>query len=372
MRIATNLRIVTKRTCAAVLAALTVAATTLIGCSSSGRSSGGMSANGASAGGTSARGRAAGQLPIRASGLASALDLVPEMPDGYAMYTDWSMLGHQDGNSADTASFAGALLAGDDQLQRDLGIRSTYAQWELDVTRAGRPPLVVLGFGRHTDLSGLAGRLTRLGYHADGSIFTGPASYSPGRIWAIALRNIGIDSRRHLLVGGRDPAAVRSVLAGPARPLGHASAVIPLLALASARLGRIATASTAVGSVACVGLTALIGLRATPEAVAVVRKRLPGTFTPPQAEITALPSPTAKTALDAMTFPGHGTARANQRSRLAASKVLTGLALGDPAEARVTSTAVTGRVLRFNLTAGQPRDFPQLVLNNDLGVDICP
>jgi hypothetical protein len=367
MRIATNLRIVTKRTSAAMLAALTVA-TTLIGCSPSGRSTGGMSATGASAGGTSARG--AGQLSIRASDLASALDLVPDMTAGYAMYTDWSMLGHQHRN--DAASFAGELLADDDQLQRDLGIRSTYAQWELDVTRVSRPPLVVLGFGRHTDLSGLAGRLTRLGYHADGPIFTGPASYSPGRIWAIGLRNIGIDSRRHLLVGGPDPAAVRSVLAGPAHPLGHASAVIPLLALASARLGRIATASTTVGSVACVRLTALIGLRATPEEVAVVRKRLPGTFTPPQAEITALASPTAKTALDAMTFPGHGTARANQRSRLAASKVLTGLALADPAEVSVTSTAVTGRVLRFKLTAGQPRDFPKLVLYNDLGVDICP
>jgi hypothetical protein len=371
MRIATNLRILTKRTSAAVLAALTVA-TTLIGCSSSGRSTGGMSANGASAGGASARGWAAGQLSIRASGLASALDLVPDMPDGYAMYTDWSMLGHQDRNDAHTASFAGELLADDDQLQRDLGIRSTYAQWELDVTRVGRPPLVVLGFGRHTDLSGLAGRLTRLGYHADGSIFTGPASYNPGRIWAIALRNIGIDSRRHLLVGGRDTAAVRSVLAGPAHPLGHASAVIPLLALASARLGRITTASTTVGSAACVRLTALLGMHATPEAVAVLRKRLPGRFTPPQAEITALASPTAKTALDAMTFPDHGTARANQRSRLAASKVLTGLALADPAEVRVTSTAVTGRVLRFKLTARQPRDFPQLVLYNDLGVDICP
>jgi len=365
MRIATNLRIVTKRTSGAVLAALTVAIT-LIGCSSSG------SSTGASAGGTSARGRAAGQLSIRSSDLASALDLVPDMPDGYALYTDWSMLGHQDRNDADTASFAGALLAGDDQLQRDLGIRSTDAQWELDVTRAGRPPLVVLGFGRHTDLSAIAGRLTRLGYHADGSIFTGPASSSPGRIWAIALRNIGIDSRRHLLAGGPDAAAVRSVLAGPAHPLGHASAVIPLLALASARLGRIATASTTVGSVACVRLTALIGLHATPEAVAVVRKRLPGRFTPPQAEITALASPTAKTALDAMTFPDQGIARANQRSRLAASTVLTGLALGDPAEVRVTSAAVTGRVLRFRLTAGQPRDFPKLVLYNDLGVDICP
>src|SRR5258708_36897219 len=221
------MRIATKRTSAAVLAAVTVAAT-LIGCSSGGRSTGG----------TSARGTAAGQLPIHASGLASALDLVPDMPDGYAMYTDWSMLGHQDRNNADTASFAGELLADDDQLQRDVGIRSAYAQWELDVTRVGRPPVVVLGFGRHTDLSGLAGRLTRLGYHADRSIFTGPAKYSPGRIWAIALRNIGIDSRRDLLVGGPDAAAVRSVLAGPPHPLGHSRAGSPLPALAPARLAR--------------------------------------------------------------------------------------------------------------------------------------
>lgn len=355
------MRIATKRTSAAVLAVLTVA-TTQIGCSSSGRS----------AGGTSARGMATGQRPVPASGMASALGLVPDMPDGYAMYTDWSMLGHQARNDAGTASFAGELLADDDQLQRDLGIRSAYARWELDVIRAGRPPLVVLGFGRRTSLSALAGRLTRFGYHADGSIFAGPASSSPRHIWAIALRNIGIDSRRRLLVGGRAAAAVRSVLAGPAHPLGHDRAVIPLLALASARLGRIATASASVGSMACVRLTALIGLHATPEELAVVRKRLPGRFTPPQAEITALASPADTTALDAMTFPGHGTARANQRSRLAASKVLTGLALGHPAEVRVTGTAVTGRVLRFKLTARQPRDFRELVLYSDLGVDICP
>jgi hypothetical protein len=56
-----------------------------------------MSANGASPGGTSARGRAAGQLSIRASDLASALDLVPDMADGYAMYTDWSMSSRRSG-----------------------------------------------------------------------------------------------------------------------------------------------------------------------------------------------------------------------------------------------------------------------------------
>jgi hypothetical protein len=138
MRIAANMRIVTKRTSAAVLAALTVA-TTLIGCSSTGESTGGMSANGGSGGGTSARGRAAGQLPIRASDLASALDLVPDMADGYAMYTDWSMLGHQDRNGADTASFAGELLAGDDQLQRDLGSTAVTGRVLRFKLTAGQP-----------------------------------------------------------------------------------------------------------------------------------------------------------------------------------------------------------------------------------------
>src|SRR5258708_14110912 len=157
--------------------------------------------------------------------------------------------------------------------------------------RAGRPPLVLPGFGRHPDRAGLAGRLPRLGYHADGSIFTGTASFSPGRIWAIALRNIGIDSRRHLLVGGPDASAVRSVLAGPAHPLGHASAVIPLLALASARLGRIAPASTSVASMACVRLAALIRMHAPPPAPAVVRQRLPRTLPPPHAEMHAHASP---------------------------------------------------------------------------------
>src|SRR5260221_8296898 len=114
------------------------------------------------------------------------------------------------------------------------------------------------------------------------------------------------------------------------------------------------------------------GSNATPKNLAVVLRPLPGTSAPPQGEITALARPADTTALDAMTFPGHGTARANQRSRLAASKMLTGLALGNPAKVRVTGTAVTGRVLRFKLTAGQPRDFRELILNSDLGVDICP
>src|SRR5258708_2147625 len=156
------MRIATKRTSAAVLAAVTLAATP-IGCSS----------RGPSPGGPSSRGTGAGQLPIHASGLASALDLVPDMPDGYAMYTDWSMLGHQDRNDADTASFAGELLPDDDQLQRDLGIRSAYAQWELDFIRAARPPLFFPPFGRPTHLPPLSLNPTPLSHHADGSTFTG-------------------------------------------------------------------------------------------------------------------------------------------------------------------------------------------------------
>lgn len=66
-------------------------------------------------------------------------------------------------------------------------------------------------------------------------------------------------------------------------------------------------------------LTGLIRLP-TPEELAALRRFFHGTFTPPQAEITA----------------------------------------------------VTGRVLSFDMTATQPCDFPDLVDYNGLGVDICP
>jgi hypothetical protein len=296
--------IAARRTVVAVLTSLTVAAT-LPGCFSGG----GPSESGSSGGGPTGNGPsgrvAVGQSAAGGSGLASALDLVPDMPDGSVMYTDWEMLGHRDGNGPGMASFAGELVADDDLLQRDLGIRSVNARWELDVDPARRAPLVVLGFDQRTDLAGLAGKLTRLGYHADGPIYTG--SPSPGRVWTFPLRNIGIDTGRHLLIGSADAYAVRSVMAGPAHPLGRVGALTPLLALASARLGHIATAAANVGPMACVKLTDLIRL-ATPAILAALRKDFPGTFTPPQAEIIAMATPAGKTALDGLTFPDHGTA----------------------------------------------------------------
>jgi hypothetical protein len=295
---------------------------------------------------------------------------VPDMPAGFVLYTGWSTLGDQDRPGPDTASFAGELLSSDDFLHHDLGIRSTDAQWELDVARANDPPLVLLGFGEHTDLSGLAGKLTRLGYHAHGSLFTG--AVNPNRRWTLGLPDIGIDLGRHLLVGGSDVTAIRSVLAGPVNSLGHEAAVTPLLALVSAKLGHIATASISVGPTACVKLSALMGLRATPQMLNAVRKYFPGTFTPPQAEITALASLTGKTALDALTFPSRGTAQANKASRSAALKTVNTPSLNGPNAVRLTSSAVTGRVLSFHLSAQQPYDFPQRVMDRTLGADVCP
>lgn len=182
------------------------------------------------------------------------------------------------------------------------------------------------------------------------------------------LRNIGVDADRQLHAGGPDATAVRSVLAGSGTPLGYAGSVTPLLALAAARLGRIATASIAVGSGACVTVTRLLGLRATRAQVAALRKQFTGTFTRPQAEITALDGPAATTALDALTFSDQGAARANKASRAAAAKVVN---WPNPNGIRVTSSTVTGRVLSFVLAARQPQDFVQGVLGSALGVDIC-
>lgn len=352
------MRLATGWMAAAVLTTLAVAST-LTGCSSGDTSSTGTSATGS---------EATGQAVIRDSGLASALDLIPDIHGGNVMYTDWSMLGHQDRNDPGTASFAGAFLAVDTLLQRDLGIRSTDAQRELDVEWPSRPPLIVLGFGPHTDLSGLAGRLTRLGFHADGSLLTG--SRTPKGLWAYGLHNIGIDPRRHVLAESADATALRSVLTAPAHPLGRASEIIPLLALASARLGRVATASIAVGPAACVKLIRLIRLP-TPAELAYARKFFHGTFTP-QAEITALAGPADTTALDALTFPDRRTAQANRASRAAASKVTSEMMFGGSTGIKVASTAVTGRVLSFDMTAMQPHDFPELADYSVLGVDICP
>lgn len=303
---------------------------------------------------------------VGSSDLASALDLVPDIRDGHVFYADWSMLGNQD-----AASFAGGLVDFDDQMQRDLGIRSTDARWELDVQQVDRPPVKVLSYDARTDLSGLAAKLTRLGYHADGSILTGPMGHgSQEHMWMIPLRTIGIDPGRHLLVGSSDEAAVRSMVAVPSHPLGRAESVVPLLAQVAARQDRTATAAIAVGSAACVPLTTIIR-NATPAMLAAVRQRFRGTFTPPQAEITAIGGPTDTTALNALTFPDHRTAQANQAARSAAAQTLSGIA-GDANEVRATGSAVTGRVLSFDLTGKQPGTFRQRIMGSTLGVDLCP
>src|SRR5919204_6513816 len=172
--------IATRRTVVAMLASLTVAAA-LAGCSSWGGPLGRASSGGSSGGGPSGGGGAAGQAAAGDSGLASALDLVPDMPSGSVMYTDWDMLWHPHSKGTGTASFAGVVVAYDDQMQRDLGIRSASARWELDVQPARGAPLFVLGFDQRTDLAALAGRLTRMGYHANGSVYTG--SLSQERMW---------------------------------------------------------------------------------------------------------------------------------------------------------------------------------------------
>lgn len=85
------------------------------------------------------------------------------------------------------------------------------------------------------------------------------------------------------------------------------------------------------------------------------------------ADVTA--TLTATMATGRADLPDQRTAQA---SRSAASKVTSGMMSGDSARISVTGTAVTGRVLSFDMTAIQPRDFPELVDYNGLGVDICP
>jgi hypothetical protein len=82
--------------------------------------------------------------------------------------------------------------------------------------------------------------------------------------------------------------------------------------------------------------------------------------------------PTETSALDALTFPDHRTAQANQAARSAASQELNGIAFGDANEVRATGSAVTGRVLSFDLNARQPRSLVQRVQDSTLGVDLCP
>lgn len=349
----------TGRITGAVLAALTATAT-LLGCAPGGTSSP-VSA-------PTTRDQPTSQVSPSPSGLTSALDLVPDISNGWVTYTNWSMLGHRSGRS--TAAFASSLTNFDTLMQRYLGLKSVDAQWEVDVNQLRRAPVVVLGFDEHTNLSALAARLTRLGYRANGEIFTGSARSGQLSEYGY-VRNIAIDPVRHLVIDSYDVSAIRSVLAAPAHPFGRDSEVIGLLTVAGARLGRIATASTAVGSVACVKLTNLIRVP-TPAIVADVRKMFHGIFTPPRAEITAMASGSTTTALDVLTFPDERTARVNRAGRAAAYKVTTRVMLGGSTGMRVTGSAVTGRVLSFNMTARQPDDFPQLVNYMGLGVDICP
>ena len=139
----------------------------------------------------------------------------------------------------------------------------------------------------------------------------------------------------------------------------------PLLALAATRLDRIATASVAVGSAACVTLSDVIGKgRATPAMLDAVRKQFPGIFTPPQAEITAVADLADTTALDALTFPDQHTAKANQASRTAAAQQYSALAYGAEDAIRATGSAVSGRVLSVALATKAPHDFPRRVVTN--------
>lgn len=337
---------------AVVLTALATAAM-LIGCTSNGvppDGSGGLVA----------------QVLARSSDLAAALDTVPDVPGSYVMFTDWSMLGHRIPKDPDAEPFAADLLNDEGGLQRDLGIRSTSADWEIDMWRPQGPGTIVLHFGQHTALAGVASKLTRFGYRANGSVFTGTPDKR--RLWTYSLRSVGIATDRQLLVAGPDATAVRSVLAGVGSPLGDADSVAPLLALAAAKLSRIATASLVVGKPACVTLEELLRGRGTPAMLALLRKRLKGTFTRPQAEIAALESPAATTGVDALTFADQRTAQVNKASRSAAAKMLNG---GNPDGIRVAGSAVTGRVLSFALTARKPHDIVNVVLDGTLGVDLC-
>ncbi len=346
------------RTIAGGLGALAVT-TALCGCASSGGPFAGTSPDGS--------GGVLDQTLARSSALASALDSIPDLPNVSVAFTDWAMLGHRAAADGYAAPFAEELLAADNDMEKDLGIRSTSADWEIDLWPAGGGAgTFVLGFDRHADLAGLAGKLTRFGYRADGPIFSG--SFDRRHMWTLGLRHIGIDTGRHLLVGGPDASAVRSVLAGSGSPLGHAGSVTPLLALAAAKLDRIATALVAVGSGACVKLAGLVR-NASPQLLANLRKRFTGTFTPPQAELAALKDPAAATGLDALAFADHDAAQANKAGRSAATNVLNG---ADPNGPRVTHSTVAGRVLGFTVAAGQPHGFVQGVEARTLGVDICP
>lgn len=306
--------------------------------------------------------------PAPATGLESAFDLVPDISSGYAQYTNWSMLGHPAAGDPGVVSFASTLRSDDPQLQQDLGIRSTAADWEVDVSRPRTPAMVVLHFS--SSLAGVADRLPQFGYHRSGTLLTGRPDST--HMWTYAFKNVGIDLRRHLLVAGLDATLIRTVLAGPSRPLGHNDALEPLLTSAQAKLGDVATAATAVGTSACLPLANAVGHNVTPAALATIRKRLPGTFTHPQAELTALAHPTDTTAIDALAFPSESLAKANQPSRTGSIRLFSGLDDGNPGEIQVAASSVSGRILTFDLTAQQPRNFMTGVEYGTLGSNICP
>lgn len=307
-------------------------------------------------------------MPTAVYGLRSALDLVPDIPDGYAQYTNWSRLGHPTANDPNIPAFAGELRTDDLQLQQDLGIRSTGADWEVDVSHPRVPAMVVLHYS--SDLSGLPRKLTAFGYRRNGPLLIRPLGGT--HMWTYTFQNLGIDPRRHLLIGGQDATMVRTVLTGPSHPLSHDEALEPLLTSAQSQLGDVATAATAIGGSACLPLVNAIGKNVSPVVLMNVRKRLPGTFTRPQAELTALAHATDTTAIDALTFPRQSLATANEPSRAGSIRFFSGLQDGNPGEIQVAGSTVTGRILTFDLRAQQSRDFMPIVRNGTLGADVCP
>jgi hypothetical protein len=296
--------------------------------------------------------------------LATALSAVSTMVSGRVSFTDWSLLGGKDSTNV---AFAGQLVSSDDQLQEDLGFRSTDAQWELDVVYP-RASIVMLHFD--TGLVVVQDKLRRLGYHQDGKIFTHSAD--PSRIWTLTLGAVGVDVDKHLLVGGNEPVLVKDALGTPGDTFAQNFMVKPLLNLATKKLAHIATASVGIGTYACVPLTALVGKTATPAMLATVRNQLKGTFTDPDAEITAMAGATDTTALDAMSFTNEQTAKNNQAGRTAAAQLVNAMQTGGAGMYQATNGTVTGPVLSFDLTAQRPGEFAQRINNGGLGVDVCP
>ncbi|MEV6971710.1 hypothetical protein AB0M47_42090 [Hamadaea sp. NPDC051192] len=293
------------------------------------------------------------------STMAAALDLAPELADANALFTDWEALGHKD-----SGAFAAALIRDDDALQRDLGIRSIDADWELDLWQPGTTTTVILHYA-DADLAALPGKLTTLGYRADGTVYTGTIDRS--HLWTIPARTIGVDLDRRLLVASPDATTVRSVLAAPPHPLGRLDALKPLLSAVAAR--PVVTAAVSVGSAACAKLDHVVSKgRATPEMMQAVRGLFSGPFTAPNAQLTAVTS--ATTAYAGLTFADERAAAANREGRAAAVRTVGGLA-GDPDGIQVTGSSVSGPVLGFDLKAQDPQTFRKRVTAGTLGVDVC-